>query len=115
MICEKCKEKMQWIIEGSTQGWKCPACGWNIITTHVDDMIADMTEYSIYIKSVQEIDKEKIKFVSKIANVSFVVAKKMLQEGDVCILKAKASRIKEVVINLRELKIDFKISPEFRY
>ena len=77
-------------------------------------MIADMTEYSIYIKSVQEIDKEKIKFVSKIANVSFVVAKKMLQEGG-CILKAKASRIKEVVINLQELKIDFKISPEFRY
>ena len=33
MICEKCKGKMNWSIEGATQGWRCPMCGWNIITT----------------------------------------------------------------------------------
>ena len=31
MICEKCKGKMNWSIEGATQGWRCPMCGWNII------------------------------------------------------------------------------------
>ena len=24
MICEKCKGKMNWSIEGATQGWRCP-------------------------------------------------------------------------------------------
>ena len=26
MICEKCKGKMNWSIEGATQGWRCPMC-----------------------------------------------------------------------------------------
>ena len=38
MICEKCKGKMNWSIEGATQGWRCPMCGWNIITTYIEDI-----------------------------------------------------------------------------
>ena len=43
MCCEKCKEKMNWYIKGTTQGWICPACGWNIVTTHIDEIDADET------------------------------------------------------------------------
>ena len=39
MICEKCKGKMNWSIEGATQGWRCPMCGWNIITTGHDNFL----------------------------------------------------------------------------
>ena len=65
MICEKCKGKMNWSIEGATQGWRCPMCGWNIITTYIEDIDRDETEYSLYIKNVTEVDAEKIKFVAK--------------------------------------------------
>lgn len=73
MICEKCKGKMNQGIEGATQGWRCPMCGWNIITTYIEDIDRDETEYSLYIKNVTEVDAEKIKFVAKTANVNFVI------------------------------------------
>jgi len=60
MICEKCKGKMNWSIEGATHGWRCPMCGWNIITTYIEDIDRDETEYSLYIKNVTEVDAERL-------------------------------------------------------
>lgn len=115
MICEKCKEKMNWSIEGATQGWRCPVCGWNIITTYIEEINTDETEYSLYIKKVTEIDAEKIKFVAKTANVNFVIAKQMIEKKEACILKAKAPKIKSVIAKLQELNIDFSVNPSFKY
>lgn len=115
MICEKCKEKMNWSIEDAIQGWRCPVCGWNIITTYIEEIDTDETEYSLYIKKVTKIDAEKIKFVAKIANVNFVIAKQMLEKKEACILKAKAPRIKSVIAKLQELNIDFSVNPSFKY
>lgn len=115
MVCEKCKGNMNWSIEGSTQGWKCSVCGWNIITTYIDEINADETEYSLYIKNVPKIDKEKIKFVAKIASVNFIIAKQMLGEKELCVLKAKAPEIKAAIAKLQELNIDFNVSPLFKY
>lgn len=115
MICEKCKGKMNWSIEGATQGWRCPICGWNIITTYIEDIDRDETEYSLYIKNVTEVDAEKIKIVAKTANVNFVIAKQMLEKREACILKAKAPKIKPVITKLQELGIDFNVNPSFNY
>lgn len=106
---------MNWSIEGATQGWRCPMCGWNIITTYIEDIDRDETEYSLYIKNVTEVDAEKIKFVAKTANVNFVIAKQMLEKREVCILKAKAPKIKLVITKLQELGIDFNVNPSFNY
>lgn len=115
MLCEKCKNKMYWRIQGSTQGWICPACGWGIVTTYIDEIDADETEYSLYIRNVVGIDKEKISFVAKAANVNYVIAKHMLEEEQTCILKAKASKIKATITKLQELKMDFNVIPYFKY
>ena len=115
MICEKKKEKMNWSIEGATQGWRCPVCGWNIITTYIEEINTDETEHSLYIKKVTEIDAEKIKFVAKTANVNFVIAKQMLEKKEACILKEKAPKIKSVIAKLQELNIDFSVNPSFKY
>lgn len=115
MICEKCKKKMKWSIEGATQGLRCPTCGWNIITTYIDDINTDETEYSLYIEKVTEVDTEKIKFVAKTANVNFVIAKQMLEKKEACILKAKAPGIKAVIAKLQGLDIDFSVNPSFKY
>lgn len=111
MICEKCKGKMNWSIEDNTQGWRCPECGWNIITTFIDDINADETEYSLYIKKATEVDLKKIKFVAKVANVNFVIAKQMLEKKETCILRAKAPKIKSVIGELQKLDIDFSVNP----
>ncbi len=115
MICEKCNKNMIQIDENSVQGWRCPHCGWNILTTRIDKIYEDMTEYSIYIKSSTEIDMKKIKLIAKTAGVNYGVAKQMLVKGDICILKAKAKEIKETINRLEELNIPFEVSPEFKY
>lgn len=115
MRCEKCNENMNWFLEGSIQGWLCPGCGWNLVTTYIDVIYNDMTEYSVYIKEVTEIDKEKIKLIAKIAGVNFVIAKQMLIKNNACILKAKAVEVKNAIEKLREAKIQFEVSPVFKY
>lgn len=115
MVCEKCKGELYWRIESATQGWWCPGCGWNVVTTYIDEIYADTTEYRLCIRNVQETDKEIIKFVAKTANVNFLIAKQMLQKKEVCILKAKAPEIKATIAKLKELNIDFNVCPMFKY
>lgn len=115
MKCEECKRNLIYKIEGSTQGWGCPVCGGNVVTTYIDEIIADNTEYSLYMKDVQEIDTEKIRFVAKTAGVNFVAAKQMLLKREVCILKAKAPEVKSAIEKLEELKIKYEVSPKFKY
>ena len=80
MLCEKCKTNMIHVCENSVQGWSCPVCGWGTLTTYIDKIHQDMTEYSICTKSITNIDKDKIKVISKIEGVNYIVAKKMLEK-----------------------------------
>lgn len=50
-------------------------------------------------KSITNIDKDKIKVISKIAGVNYIVAKQMLEKEGICILKAKAVDIKKQYVN----------------
>lgn len=115
MVCEKCRGKMNSFINGFTQGVICPVCGWSIVTTYFAEIDVDATEYSLYIRNVSEVDIGKIKLVAKTARVNFLLAKQMLEEKEVCILKAKAPEIKETIAKLQELNIDFYVSPLFKY
>ena len=115
MLCEKCKTKMVHVCENSVQGWSCPSCGWGTLTTYIDKIYQDMTQYSIYTKSVVNIDKDKIKVVSQIAGVNYIVAKEMLAKEGVCILKAKAIDIKNAICKLERVNIPFDVTPEFNY
>ena len=115
MICEKCRTNMDRVCEKSVQGWKCPVCGWGTLTTYIDKIHQDMTEYSICTKSVGNIDKDKIKVISQIAGVNYIDAKQMLKKEGVCILKAKAIDVKRAVCALKNVNIPFEIIPEFNY
>ncbi len=115
MICEKCKADMNWFSENSVQGWVCSVCGWNLMTTNIDKIYEDMTEYSIYIKNMNEINNEKIKTVAGIAGVNFIIARNMLKESCVCMLKDKAPKVKDIIKELEKLKIQFEIFLEFKY
>lgn len=48
-----------------------------------------MTEYSIFTKSIENINKDKIKVISQIAGVNYIAAKQILEKEGICILKAK--------------------------
>ena len=95
MLCEKCKTNMIHVCENSVQGWSCPVCGWGTLTTYID--------------------KDKIKVISKIAGVNYIVAKQMLEKEGICILKAKAVDIKKAICELENVNIPFEVTPEFNY
>ena len=115
MICEKCKSKMVYACEDSVEGWLCHNCGFEILTSHIDNMAQDMKEYSVYIMHTDNIDKDKIKLVSQIAGVNFIDARRMLLSSNSCILKAKAIEVKRVANQLRKAGIPFKVIPQFNY
>lgn len=115
MLCEKCKTNMIHVCENSVQGWSCPVCGWGTLTTYIDKIHQDMTEYSICTKSITNIDKDKIKVISKIAGVNYIVAKQMLEKEGICILKQKAVDIKKAICELENVNIPFEVIPEFNY
>ena len=117
MKCEQCNSEMIFKINKGTQGWYCPQCNWNLVTSYIEDLNIDETEYSLYIKikKTSVIDFEKIKIVSKIANVNYVNAKKMLELNEICILTAKAPVIKAAISTLKEFHIDYFVNPKFLY
>ena len=117
MVCEECMGKMTRFIdaEHGTQGWRCAVCGWSVVTTYIEDIYCDATEYSLYIKNVSEIDIEKIRLVAKFAHVNFLTAKELLEKEEVCILKAQAPEMKDAVSKLQDQDIEFYVDPLFKY
>ncbi len=115
MVCEKCKAAVNWFSEDFVQGWRCPDCGWSLVTTNIDRIYEDITEYSIYITNVNAVNKNMIKTVAGIAGVNFLRARNMLMERHACIFKDKAPKVKIVMEELVQLKIQFEVIPEFPY
>lgn len=115
MLCEKCKSNMIYVQENSVQGWSCPVCGRGTLTTYIDKTHQDMTEYSIFTKSIENINKDKIKVISRIAGVNYIAAKQILEKEGICILKAKAIDIKNAMYELENVNIPFEVTPEFNY
>ncbi|MBI9052030.1 MAG: hypothetical protein JEZ00_21630 [Anaerolineaceae bacterium] len=115
MKCEKCNAEMITFIEESTQGVRCPNCGWSIITTYIEEIRADSTIYSIYISHVTNIKTSQIRIVAKKANVNFMKAKDMLLSDDVKLCEEKAPKIKKIIEYLDKEKIPYKVIPDFKY
>lgn len=117
MLCEKCKGKMDRVVDPAhaTQGWICSVCGWGAVTTYIEEIYCDATEYSLYFKNVSDIDVEKIKLVAKTACVNFLPAKQMLEKEEACILKARAPEIRDAIVKLQEKNMEFYVIPEFKY
>lgn len=101
--------------ENNTQGWKCTACGNGIYTSYFDEIDSDPTEYSLVIAGTRDVTTEKIQYISKISNINFIEAKNILSKGNNSEIKAKAPLMKEIIIRLRELDIDYSVTPEFKY
>ena len=115
MICEQCGNKMNYFRKDSTQGWLCPGCGWAIATSYISEIDQDITEYSLFIKNTENINKDIIRLISRIAGVNFLTARQLILTGNVCITRGRAAEMKETADKLRTAGIPFEIVPEFRY
>ena len=48
MLCKKCHTEMTVMQEDNVSGLICPKCGWNIVTTKIDDIMLDTQLYQLF-------------------------------------------------------------------
>lgn len=115
MICENCSANMISVKNETVQGWECPKCGWNVLTTNIDAIYKDVVEYCIFTERTEKIDKEQIKVISKISGVNFIEAKKILDKNSYCLFEGKAQEIKSIIEQLDNANIKYTITPNYNY
>lgn len=69
MLCKKCHTEMTVMQEDNVNGLICPKCGWNIVTTKIDDIMLDTQLYQLYILKNEHINRNQIRILSKISGV----------------------------------------------
>ena len=56
MLCKKCHTEMTVMQEDNVSGLICPKCGWNIITTKIDDIMLDTQLYQLFVLKNEHIN-----------------------------------------------------------
>lgn len=115
MICPECKSATVSKIEGDTLLIECPECGWLIVSSCIDPIYEDTTEYEILIGANNQTTKDLLKVVTSIAGSNFISAKKIIESPGTILIKGQAPQIKEAAINLLKAKMNFDIVPNFPY
>ena len=95
--------------EDNVNGLICPKCGWNIVTTKIDDIMLDTQLYQLYILKNEHINRNQIRILSKISGMNIVTRNKTLLISD------RAFKIKAIKEMLEKEKIQFEVVPEFKY
>ena len=113
VICEVCGSLMEYFIEGHSQGWKCKKCDNEFVTTYIEPIDLDVTEYEISILKAEKA-KENFKIISKITGENYLKVKQILESCGL-IYKGQARKIKEITETLDKANIGYKISPQFIY
>ena len=122
--CDICGKELIPIIEGHSLILTCSEHGGRIATTHFSDMELDSTNYEIFLQPNNTVTKDNIKIISDISNLNFLESKKLLESKTaVSIYKVKDEAVREiskpeeiikVARKLKELSLDFYITPEFK-
>ena len=72
MLCKKCHTEMTVMQEDNVSGLICPKCGWNIITTEIDDIMLDTQLYQLFVLKNEHINRNQIRILSKISGMRSV-------------------------------------------
>ena len=114
-ICPKCNEKLISERRENSIVISCPNCGIVMVGDVPPDYAEDMTLYTIVIDKNIEFTKEQMKYISKVCQVNYIDAKKILENGKYILKKGTASDLKELIQSLSHQKIKYSINPKFKY
>ena len=113
IICEKCGAEMLPIDPYKPVGMRCPKCGWGWATTYIDPIKEDTTAYTVVLLADNLQSKESIKTIAGIAGISFLQAKKMIENAPTSLFVGKAVTVKEVIATLDASAINYQVIPKF--
>ncbi len=125
LYCSRCGQEIISIIEGRTLALNCSKHGVLAVTSYFSDMELDSTNYEIFLQPNNIVNKENIKIISKITSLNFLESKKLLEsktavsiyrvEDEAAREISKPEAILKIARKLKELSLDFYITPEFKY
>ena len=113
-ICEKCGAEMKPIHETLSIGMECPECGWGWVSTYIEPILSDKTDYHVILVSSDN-SLTVIRTISEVANCNYIEAKKLINNTPVEVFHGQAVEVKAIREKLEAASIDFKIEPEFPY
>ena len=115
IICEKCGTEMLPIDMHKSVGMKCPKCGWGWATSYIEPIKVDTTDYNVVLLAGNIPSKESIKTIANIAGISFLQAKKMIENAPTSLLIGKAVAVKEAIVALERSALNYQVEPKFPY
>lgn len=116
MLCKKCHTEMTVMQEDNVSGLICPKCGWNIVTTKIDDIMLDTQLYQLYILKNEHINRNQIRILSKISGMNYICIKQnIVTRNKTLLISDRAFKIKAIKEMLEKEKIQFEVVPEFKY
>ena len=97
-------------------GLICPKCGWNIITTKIDDIMLDTQLYQLFVLKNEHINRNQIRILSKISGMNYICIKQnIVTRNKTLFIRDRAFKIKAIKEMLEKEKIQFEVVPEFKY
>ena len=116
IICEKCGADMQTIDPCRPVGLKCPKCGWGWVTSYIEPIKEDSTDYTVILLAVDNASsKDVVKTIAGIAGIGFIQAKKMIENTPTNLFVGKAIAVKGIIATLDALAINYRVEPELPY
>lgn len=113
--CPICNSELIDISDDNILGAKCPNCDFGYVADNIHDWQEDETKYSIFIKSNNSMSFEKLKYIAKKCQSSCIKVKKELSINNLFFKKGLVWEIKNDIIELNKIGIEYEISPTFKY
>jgi len=116
MKCDNCSSIMEWRVDGSSQGWYCNHCGWDVVTTYVPPIRLDETTYRVFAQGDQEMrpPQNQLKLIARLLLANYLVAKEELSSGaEFLVFEGQAEEALDVVHSLDKAGIVRRVEPDF--
>ena len=113
--CPECGGKLISNVEGHGLSIKCEKCDYSIASSYFEEWEKDPTQYTVFIKPNENLKIESLKYISKKCQTSIIKIKQELVSKRLFFIKGLAYELKDDIIKLRELNIDYEIEPKFNY
>lgn len=113
MNCPKCGNILNEIIKMNSREYHCSQCDYGVSAFVSEPIDEDETIYKMEV--LPQINNiSQVQLISKQGNVSFLVAKKLLNDGGI-LMEGSAKKIFDMKNELDSLYIKYSISPDFKW
>lgn len=117
-ICEKCGTPIVKRLPDDTIGTYgiiCPNCGWGAITTYMDPICMDQTQYSILLLKGNDPSIEIIRAVNKVSHRNLVKSRQLIESAPQVIYEGEALEVHGMKEILDAEAVLYRIEPDYPY